>query len=161
MRRILAERGKRLRKSRVKIINGYVHYSGTIDNLTMYWQGNVQVVRTINAPGRNRIKKDKCFEGSRRSAERFAQGNKLASKLNAMVEKEKKVYSLFCFLKKKAILLIKEGKTITEAEELLIDHLRDFGAMPPCTTRLSGTSPDLNAPSIFNYQLTVINNLRS
>ena len=36
LRRILAERGKRLRKSRVKIINGYVHYSGTMDNRVVH-----------------------------------------------------------------------------------------------------------------------------
>ena len=37
------------------------------------------------------------------------------------------MYQLFCFLKKKAIRLLKEGKNLTETEELLLDYLRVFG----------------------------------
>ena len=44
-----------------------------------------------------------------------------------MVEEEKRVYSLFCFLKKKAILLLKEGKSLAETEERLFDYLIEFG----------------------------------
>jgi hypothetical protein len=44
-----------------------------------------------------------------------------------MVDEEKRVYSLFCFLKKRAIQLLKEEKSSTRTEELLIDYLSDFG----------------------------------
>jgi hypothetical protein len=71
--------------------------------------------------------KHKAFEGSRRSCERFAEGNRLASKLYRMVDEEKRVYSLFCFLKKRAILLLKEGKSLPETEEVLFDYLIEFG----------------------------------
>src|SRR5436190_20529773 len=115
-RHILAARGKRLRKSRVKIIDGYVHYNGTVDDLTLCWNDGLLVARKKSSLKGERFQKDSCFEGSRKSAGRFAEANRLASKLYALVEEEKKVYSLFCFLKKKAILLIKEGKSIEEAE---------------------------------------------
>ena len=130
-RRILACFGKKLPKSRYKIINGYVHYHGTIDILTLYWNGDLHVARKKSSLNGERFKGEKCFEGSRRSAERFAEGNRLASKLYALVEEDKKVYSLFCFLKKKAILLIKEGKSIEEAEAQLMDDLKDFNLLVP------------------------------
>jgi hypothetical protein len=44
-----------------------------------------------------------------------------------MIEKEKRVYKLFCFLKSKAILLLKEGNRLDEAENLLTDYLVSFG----------------------------------
>jgi hypothetical protein len=142
-RRILATRGKRLRKSRFKIIEGYVHYSGTVDDLTLCWNQGLLVARKKSTLKGERFQKEKCFEGSRRSADRFAEGNRLASKLYALVDKEKKVYSLFCFLKKKAILLIKEGKSITDAEGFLMDYLKNFGliksdvrtCLPACSGR--------------------------
>jgi len=125
-RRILAMFGKKLPKSRYKIINGHVHYNGTIDCLTLCWNEDLLIARKKSSLTGDRFNKEQCFEGSRRSAERFAEGNRLASKLYALVDEEKKAYSLFCFLKKKAILLIKEGKSITEAEECLMDYLKDF-----------------------------------
>lgn len=33
---------------------------------------------------------------------------------------------MFCFLKKRAILLLKEGNSIGEAKEVLIDYLLSF-----------------------------------
>ena len=44
-----------------------------------------------------------------------------------MVKGEEKVYKLFCFLKKKAIGLLKEGKTVLETEASLMDYLKSFG----------------------------------
>jgi hypothetical protein len=44
-----------------------------------------------------------------------------------MVKKDQREYRLFCFLKKRATLLLKEGKSLSEAEEVLMDYLREFG----------------------------------
>ena len=130
LRRILADRGKKLRMSRVRIINGYVRYRGTIDNVSFYWLGDLAVVRAKSSLDGKRFKKEKCFEGSRQSAQRFADGNRLASHVYARVPEQKRAYSLFCFLKKKAILLIKEGRSRKEAEIWLMDYLKDLQLLP-------------------------------
>jgi hypothetical protein len=44
-----------------------------------------------------------------------------------MIDKEKRVYKLFCFLKGKAVLLLKEGRNLKEAKEVLTDYLMEFG----------------------------------
>ena len=105
---------------------GDVFYEGTIGKFTFYrmW-GKYRRRRKSSLTGK-RFRKDKAFKGSRESAERFALGNKLASRLYKMVESEKKAYKLFCFLKKRAIELIKEGQTVDEAKEVLVDYLRSF-----------------------------------
>ena len=90
-RRVLGQFGKKMPKSRYKVINGYVHYQGTIDILTLYWNGDLHVARKKSSLTGERFKKDQCFEGSRQSAGRFAEGNRLASKLYALVDEEKKV----------------------------------------------------------------------
>jgi hypothetical protein len=107
--------------------NGDVFYEGTIGKVTFYkmW-GKYQRRRKSSLTGK-RFRKDKAFKGSRESAERFALGNKLASKLYKMVDLEKKAYKLFCFLKTRAIELIKEGNTVEETKEVLVDYLRSFG----------------------------------
>lgn len=74
-----------------------------------------------------RFWKDKAFEGSRNSSLRFSEGNRLASRTYGLIDKKKRVYEVFCFLKKRAIQFIKEGKSWEEAEELLIDYLVQFG----------------------------------
>ena len=141
-RRVLARFGKKLPKRRYRIINGYVHYHGTIDILSLYWLGDLHVARKKSSLNGERFNKEKCFEGSRRSAERFAEGNRLASKTYALVDKQKKVYFLFCFLKKKAILLIKEGKSAWEAEACLVDYLKDFKLLPTPAGKFQRHVPD-------------------
>jgi hypothetical protein len=74
-----------------------------------------------------RFWRDKACERSRESSKRFGSGNRLASKLYRMIEEEKRVYKLFCFLKSRAILLLKEGNSLDEAEHLLTDYLIAFG----------------------------------
>jgi hypothetical protein len=123
----LAIFGHEMKASRMKIVGPGIRYSGTIGIATFYTLKSKYKCRVKTSVDRKRFMNDKNFEGSRKSAERFALGNKLASKLYGMVKEEEKVYKLFCFLKKKAIGLLKEGKTVLEAEVLLMDYLKSFG----------------------------------
>src|SRR5688572_1578839 len=123
----LAIFGHEMKASRMKIVGGGIRYSGTIGIATFYTLKSKYKCRVKTSVDRKRFMNDKNFEGSRKSAERFAQGNKLASKLYGMVKEEEKAYKLFCFLKKKAIGLLKEGNTVLEAEVLLRDYLKSFG----------------------------------
>jgi len=106
---------------------GKIWITGTIGGLTYYKMEGKWYVRTKSSLTRKRFMRDASFERSRKSAERFAMGNKLASKLYHRVEKSKRAYKLFCFLKKRAIALLKEGKCVMQVEELLIDNLIEFG----------------------------------
>jgi len=99
---------------------------GTIDDLTYYRMNGRFYVRGKSSLTKKKFWRSKAFERSRESCKRFSEGNKLASRIYRMIEKEKRVYSLYCFLKKRAISLLKEGKSLKEAEEVLIDYLRDF-----------------------------------
>jgi hypothetical protein len=101
--------------------------TGTIEDLTFYKMYGTYYVRMKNSLSSRRFKKDKTFEGSRRSAERFAAGNALASQVYRMVPQQQRKYPLFCFLKRKAIMLLKEGSTAENAKILLIDYLQNFG----------------------------------
>ena len=127
LRMLLKRYGKRLQVARLTVKDGYLHYGGTTGNMISYWMRGVNYLRTKGSLDRKAFKKRKCFEGSRKSAKRFALGNELASSLYARVMISRKTYPLFCFLKKSAILQIKEGKTVEEAEEILIDYLQSFG----------------------------------
>lgn len=46
-----------------------------------------------------------------------------------MIEKENRVYTLFCFLKGRAIALLKEGESLQETENVLMDYLEGFGLL--------------------------------
>jgi hypothetical protein len=74
-----------------------------------------------------RFWKDRAFGGSRKSCSRFGEGNRLASRLYRMVDREKKQYSLFCFLKRRAIHLLKGGNSLEQSEAMLVDYLTSFG----------------------------------
>ena len=50
-----------------------------------------------------------CFANSRKSSERFAKGNKLASEVYNAIPAAEREYSLFTRLKSKAIALLKAG----------------------------------------------------
>ena len=106
---------------------GNYFIEGTIDNLTFYKMCGKHYVRMKSSLTGKRFWRDKAFERSRESSKRFGSGNRLASKLYRMIEKEKRVYKLFCFLKSKAILLLKEENSLDEAENLLTDYLVSFG----------------------------------
>ena len=134
IREFLLEFGPEMNQRKIRIIDDRLYYSGTIDILTFYELHGQYRTRMKSSLTRQRFLKDLCFEASRKSAKRFAQGNQLASKLYGGVEGEKKRYSLFCFLKRKAIGLIKEGKSAAEAEEILKDYLVSFGLVPEQTS---------------------------
>ena len=106
---------------------GDIFIVGTLDDLTFYKMEGHYFVRMKSSLTGKRFWNDKAFERSRESCKRFAEGNKLASKLYRMVEEEKRVYKLFCFLKKRAILLLKDGKSLMEVGEVLMDYLKAFG----------------------------------
>ena len=106
---------------------GAIKFTGTIDDLCFYrMEGEYYVRRKSSLTGK-RYQRDAAFERSRKSASRFAEGNRLASKLYKMIPKEKRLYSVFCFLKRKSILLLKEGKHVEEAEALLVNYLIGLG----------------------------------
>ena len=102
---------------------------GTVDDLCFYKMDGVYYVRMKSSLTGKRFWNDKAFEGSRKSSSRFAEGNQVASKVYQTIEKQKRVYPLFCFLKRRAILLLKEGKSSGEVEKVLIDYLIHFGAI--------------------------------
>ena len=106
---------------------GELKITGTIDGVCFYKMGDVFYARMKSSLSGKRFRKDKVFEGSRKSAERFALGNRVASEVYRMVEKEKRVYQLFCFLKKKAIALGKERKDEKDIKRILIELLEDPG----------------------------------
>jgi len=105
---------------------GTVFIEGTLDNLTFDKMDGKYYVRMKSSLTGKKFWKHKAFERSRESCKRFAEGNQLASRLYRMIEKEKRKYKVFCFLKKRAILLLKEASSLTEIEEVLTDYLRTF-----------------------------------
>lgn len=106
---------------------GTIKLTGTIDDLCFYEMEGNYYVRLKSSLSGKRYQKDAAFAGSRRSASRFGEGNRLASAVYRLIDKEMRVYSLFCFLKRKSILLLKEGKSLREAEAILKDYLLAFG----------------------------------
>jgi hypothetical protein len=108
---------------------GTIFIEGTIDDLTFYKMEGRYYVRMKSSLTGKKFWRSKAFERSRESCKRFAKGNGLASKVYRMIDKEKRVYSLYCFLKRRAILLLKEGKSLRETEEALMDYLRGFGVI--------------------------------
>lgn len=100
---------------------------GTIDDLTFYKMCGAYYVRMKTPLTGKRFWKDSVFERSRKSCKRFSEGNKLASKLYKTIDEKKRLYKLFCFLKKRAILLLKEGKSVADAEQILAEYLLAFG----------------------------------
>ena len=127
LRMLLKRYGKRLQVARLTVKDGFLHYAGTTGPFVSYWMRGVNYLRTKGTLDRKSFFRKKCFEGSRKSAERFALGNELASSLYAIVLHYKRTYPLFCFIKRRAILLIKEGKTPEETESILRDYLQSFG----------------------------------
>lgn len=106
---------------------GTIKLTGTIDDLCFYKMEGNYYVRLKSSLSGKRFQKDAAFAGSRRSASRFGEGNRLASAVYRLIDKEMRVYSFFCFLKRKSILLLKEGKSLQEAEATLKGYLLAFG----------------------------------
>ncbi|MGZ3924353.1 MAG: hypothetical protein ACXVBJ_11335 [Flavisolibacter sp.] len=100
---------------------------GSIDDLCFYKLYGEYCVRRKSSLTPRQFWKDKTFEGSRKSCKRFGEGNILASKLYRATDENTRVYKLFCFLKSKAIALLKQGHTLQQAELVLTDYLVEFG----------------------------------
>lgn len=86
-------------------------FTGTVGNLLfykMYDQGYVRMKSSITG---KQFKTKACFAGSRKSAERFALGNRLAGEIYRSLPANERSYPLFCRLKSIAIQLLKEGET--------------------------------------------------
>ncbi len=101
---------------------GTIRFTGTIQGATYYKVGEEFHVRSKSSLTAKKFWKHRAFEGSRRSCKRFAQGNKLASKVYRSLPKEQKVYSLFCQLKTAAIHYIKMGLDVDETIIRLQQH---------------------------------------
>lgn len=108
---------------------GKYRFRGSIDCLCFYKMNGEYYVRLRSSLTGKHFWKRKAFEGSRKSCKRFGEGNKLASKVYRMIEKESREYPLFCFLKKRAILLLKEGMRIEKVEAILVDYIFGFGLL--------------------------------
>jgi len=108
---------------------GDTKITGTIDDLCYYKMDGQYYVRMKSSLTGKRFWRDTAFEGSRKSSGRFSEGNKLASRVYAMIEENKRVYGIFCFLKRRAIQLLKEGRVLEEVEQFLVDYLVDFGLL--------------------------------
>lgn len=106
-------------------LNGFIE--GTIDELLFYKMEGEYFVRMKSSLTGKRFARDKCFEGSRRSCSRFGLGNRVASFVFNLVTQEKRTTQLFPFLRRKAIELLKQDKTVEETTSALIDCLADFG----------------------------------
>ena len=106
---------------------GIYRFTGTLDNLCFYKMDGRYYVRRKSSLSSKKFWKDKAFEGSRKSCKRFGEGNRLASAVFKMVEKEKRTNRLFPFLRTRAIALLKEGRDSEEVKGLLVDYLIDFG----------------------------------
>ena len=94
-------------------------FTGTVGNLVfykMYGQGYVRMKSSITG---KQFKTKACFARSRKSAERFALGNRLAGQVYRSLPVNKRNYTLFCKLKSIVIQLLKEGKP-TEAVKIYL-----------------------------------------
>jgi hypothetical protein len=123
---------------------GPVKLTGTIDGLCFYKMEGEYYVRRKSSLSTKRYQKDAAFSGSRRSSSRFGEGNRLASKVYQLIAEEKRVYSLFCFLKSRSILLLKEGNSLVQTEALLRDYLVAFGFLK--STKPKGNATRKAAP---------------
>ncbi|HEV7332242.1 MAG TPA: hypothetical protein VGN63_14490 [Flavisolibacter sp.] len=116
---------------------GPVKLTGTIDGLCFYKMEGRYYVRRKSSLSTKRYQKDAAFSGSRRSSSRFGEGNRLASKVYQLIAEEKRVYSLFCFLKNRSILLLKEGNSLVEVKAELIAYLVDLELLEPIQPKVA------------------------
>ena len=112
--------------------SGDIRMTGTIDisDLTLYRMNGQFYARTKSTLTGKRFRKDKVFEGSRRSSERFKRGNELASQVYQSMAEEQRFYKLFCRLKREAVLFLKCGRT----EEEVVKELEAICANPETLT---------------------------
>ena len=102
---------------------GNIRITGTFGNICFYRVGSEYYVRMKSSLTRERFRKDKAFTRSRKSAKKFALANQLASKVYGLVEKEKRVYSLYCLLRKQALQLVHEDRDRNQVIYSLIEWM--------------------------------------
>ena len=91
----------------------------TTDNLVFYKMDGKGYVRTKSSLTGKRFKTSKRFANSRKSAERFAKGNKIASEVYNTIPATERRYPMFVQLKSSAIALLKAGAADTEVKTKL------------------------------------------
>ena len=106
--------------------SGDIKITGTIEDICFYKMDGNYYVRMKSSLTAKKFWKSKAFEGSRKSCKRFSMANKLASQAYRMVAKEKRAYSLFCFLRTKAIHYLKRGLEQKEVLKILQAYLPGF-----------------------------------
>ena len=85
--------------------------TGTFDNLVFYKMDDKGYVRSKSSLTGKQFKTGKRFANSRKSAERFSLGNRIASQVYTSIPLHQRDYAMFCHLKSKAISLLKEGQS--------------------------------------------------
>ncbi|HET7896537.1 MAG TPA: hypothetical protein VFL47_02675 [Flavisolibacter sp.] len=90
---------------------GAIKVVGTVDDLCFYRMEGEYFVRRKSSLTAKRFRKDKRFEGSRKSAGLLGKASALASRLYHRLPKEQKGRAVFRSLTGKIKLLLKEGWT--------------------------------------------------
>jgi hypothetical protein len=106
---------------------GYVKAVGTVDGDTNFYK-DVEwgyLVRTLPGVNSKRYWKDAAFEGSRRSAERFALGNIMSSIIYRFVPVKRRYPRLFTQVRKIAIVLLKHGTAKADVFTALYTFLEE------------------------------------
>jgi hypothetical protein len=135
---------------------GDYRFRGSIHGLCFYKMWEEYYIRRKSSLTGKQFWRNKTFEGSRKSCDRFGKGNTLASKVYQMIEKEKRVYALFCFLKKRAILLLKEGMQVEDAEIVLLDYLVEFGYLRKAEEKLAVSEKNIVATRQYFWRTSLV-----
>jgi hypothetical protein len=91
----------------------------TTDSLVFYKMDGKGYVRMKSSLTRKRFKTSKRFANSRKSAERFAKGNRIASEVYNTIPATERKYAMFLQLKSAAIALLKAGTADSEVKVTL------------------------------------------
>ena len=89
---------------------GDIRITGSFDGFCFYKMDGEYYIRHESSLTGKRFWKDKAFEGSRRSCSRFGTGNRLASRVYALLTREQQAKGLFARLRSMAIALLKQGQ---------------------------------------------------
>jgi hypothetical protein len=106
---------------------GYVKATGTVDGDTNFYYDQLwgYLVRMLPGVDSRRFWKDPAFEGSRRSAERFALGNIMSSIIYRFVPVKRRYPRLFTQVRRIAIAFLKQGSENREVFSALFTFLTE------------------------------------
>lgn len=88
---------------------GPINLSGSIAGITLYEVNGQFYARRKSSLTKKKFKTDPAFKGSRASAEKFGQANKLASEVYKKLLRSERPKELFPQLKKAALQLFNKG----------------------------------------------------